>query len=98
MCRLIKVAGDSLFPEYKEGDFVLVSKIPFLFRHPRPGDIVVFRLPDYGTLIKKIYHVESDTGAIEVRGTTITSIDSRVFGPIPNNSLLGKVVWHITRP
>ena len=47
---------------------MLVSKIPFLFRHPRPGDIVVFRLPDYGTLIKKIYHVESDTGAIEVRG------------------------------
>jgi len=98
MCRLIKVVGDSLLPEYKEGDFVLVSKIPFVFRRPSPGDVVVFRHPTYGTLIKKIDRVDHGTGMIEVRGTSAASVDSRVFGLVPASSLLGRVLWQITQP
>ena len=42
MLKFIKVSGKSLLPEYREGDFVLVAKIPFFLRHIRQGDIVVF--------------------------------------------------------
>ena len=31
MLKFLKVAEDSLAPEFQSGDFVLVSKIPFLF-------------------------------------------------------------------
>jgi hypothetical protein len=98
MCRLFRVVGDSLLPEYREGDFVLASKIPFLFRPPLVGDVVVLSHPAYGTLIKRISHVDHTSGVIEVRGTFAGSIDSEMFGPVPVRSLLGKVLLHISQP
>ena len=45
MLKILKVTEDSLAPEYQNGDFVLVSKIPFLFVPPSPGDIIAFHQP-----------------------------------------------------
>jgi signal peptidase I len=96
MLRLLKVTGNSLTPEYQEGDFVLISKIPFLFVPPSPGDIIAFYQAGYGLLIKSIQQVSSD-GSLNVIGTPSESIDSRVFGPVRRESILGKVIWHIRR-
>lgn len=96
MLRLLKVTGDSLTPEFQEGDFVLVSKIPFLFTPPSPGDVIAFNQAGYGLLIKRIQHIAPD-GRINVTGTHTESIDSRVFGPVRRESILGKVIWHIQR-
>lgn len=93
MLRLLKVTGDSLTPEYQGGDFVLVSKIPFLFSPPAPGDVVAFHQPGYGTLIKRIHDITPD-GKLDVMGSHPGSVDSRVFGPIHRANLLGKVIWH----
>jgi signal peptidase I len=96
MLRLLKITGDSLTPEFQEGDFVLVSKIPFFFSSPKTGDIIAFHQPGYGLLIKRIQSIERD-GRIEVIGSHPESIDSRIFGPILKKEICGKVIWHIHR-
>jgi len=94
MLRLLKIWGESLTPEYLNGDFVLVSKIPFLFSPPSPGDVIAFHQPGYGLLIKRIQN-RSEDGAVNVIGNHPESVDSRVFGPVRKTDILGKVIWHI---
>ncbi len=95
MFRILKISGDSLTPEYRNGDFVLVSKIPFLLRPVRAGDIVAFRQPGYGLLIKMVERLAPQGGGVFVVGTQPDSVDSRVFGEISPRQIVGKVIWHI---
>jgi nickel-type superoxide dismutase maturation protease len=97
MLRLLKISGDSLSPEFKHGDFVLVSKIPFYFSPPTTGDVVAFHQPGYGLLIKRIHGVNA-SGDIEVIGTHPESVDSRIFGAVMPKNIIGKVIWHIQKP
>jgi nickel-type superoxide dismutase maturation protease len=97
MCRFLRISGDSLVPDYREGDFVLVCRIPFLIGRIKPGHVVAFRHPDYGTMIKKVAALVPD-GRLFVTGTGRHSVDSRRFGPIARDTLIGRVVWHIHRP
>ncbi|MCC6147709.1 MAG: hypothetical protein IT308_09100 [Anaerolineaceae bacterium] len=95
--KLIKVTGSSLEPAFSAGDFVGISRIPFLFTAPAAGDVVVFRKAPYGTLIKTIACVEPGGKELHVLGTHADSIDSRNFGPIPFETVQGKVIWHIRK-
>ncbi|MEJ2707678.1 MAG: S26 family signal peptidase [Anaerolineales bacterium] len=98
MIRLVKVSGDSLLPVYREGDFVLISKIPFFFHSLSKGDVIVFRHEIYGTMIKLVQRVDPEKDQIFVVGTREQSVDSRQFGPVQRKDLLGKVIWHIPKP
>jgi len=98
MLRIIKVTGESLSPEYKEGDYVVVTTIPFFFDSLKQGDMVVFRHPVYGTMVKRVEQVCSDGQEIFVIGSHPQSVDSRQFGPIPKEWVTGKVLWHIAKP
>ena len=98
MCRLLRVTGESLFPVYNEGDFVLISKIPFSFNAIRPGDVVVFRHPVYGIMIKRVAQISPDRKLYTVLGSHELSVDSRQFGPVERQAMLGKVLWRIKRP
>ena len=98
MLRIIKVTGQSLSPEYEEGDYVVVTTLPFFFDSLKQGDKVVFRHPVYGTMIKQIQHIDPQTGDLFVIGTHPQSTDSRQFGAIPLSWLTGKVLWHIPKP
>ena len=95
MISVLKVEGKSLSPDYHEGDFVLVLKIPFLFNNIKPGDTLVFRHAEYGTMIKKVECFDKQTDEITVVGTHQFSVDSRRFGPIQKQDVVGKVVWRI---
>ena len=96
MLKLLKITGDSLTPDYQNGDFVIISKIPFLFTPPSPGDIIAFRQPGYGQMIKRIQQITPD-GEVNVIGSHPESIDSREFGPVRKETILGKVIWHIRK-
>jgi signal peptidase I len=96
MLRLFKITGKSLEPIYNEGDFVLVSKIPFLVRQPRRDDIVVFRHARLGILIKRVERV-TDRRELYVSGTRPSSHDSDDFGVIPFTDVIGKVIGRIKR-
>ncbi len=98
MLRLLKVQGDSLYPSYREGDYVLIARIPLISFKPHPGDIVVFRHPSLGTLIKRVEYVSSQQGSVFLIGTHPDSVDSRQFGMVPIKDLLGKVIWRIPKP
>jgi signal peptidase I len=98
MLRVIKVTGDSLYPRIRQGDFVVISKIPFLLNSLRPGDVVVFQHTILGILIKQIERISADRQSFFVMGTAPDSVDSRQFGAIRRHDLLGKVIWHIPGP
>ncbi len=97
MLRLLKIRGDSLAPDYTQGDFVLVSNIPFLFSDLVPGDVIAFRQPGYGLLIKRIQGVD-EAGGLNVIGNHPESVDSRTFGAVRRSNILGKVIWHVRKP
>ena len=98
MLRRIKVSGNSLSPDFSEGDFVITVKIPLFLRFLRQGDVVVFTQPPYGTMIKKVEWVDPILNQVFVIGMHKNSIDSRTFGPVSSQNLIGKVFWHIRRP
>ncbi len=96
MLRFFKIRGDSLAPEFSQGDFVLVSKIPFLLAPPARGEVIAFHQPGYGLLIKRIESITPE-GGLNVTGVNPDSIDSRTFGPVRQEAVVGKVIWHIRK-
>lgn len=95
MFRLLKIRGHSLYPEYRDGDYVLTARVPFPSGKIKSGNVIVFRQPVHGLLVKRVHKVLDDGTAFEVRGTQIDSTDSRNFGPVPLSQVEGKVIWHI---
>jgi signal peptidase I len=95
--RLLKIRSHSLHPDYQEGDYILAAGFPFPSGKIRVGDVIVFRQPGYGTLVKRVGQVLDGGRAFDVRGTQIESTDSRNFGPVPRERVSGKVIWRIRR-
>jgi phage repressor protein C with HTH and peptisase S24 domain len=98
MFKLLKVTGSSLLPDYREGDFVVTFKVPFLKHRYRRGDVVVFDHAQYGLMIKRVDRITPDGSQLIVKGTHPLSTDSRKFGPIDAGNTLGKVIWHVEKP
>jgi phage repressor protein C with HTH and peptisase S24 domain len=96
MLRLLKVSGRSLWPLYEDGDYVLAVH-PRLAGPIRPGDVVVFRNPVYGTMIKQVERLLPESDEIYVVGTHDQSVDSRQFGAISRQAVIGKVICRIKR-
>lgn len=85
------VAGDSMRPTLAPGDYLLVSLMAYARSRPSPGDIVVVRDPERVgmTLIKRI--AATSEGAYVVLGDNgSASRDSRAFGPVPRDDILGR--------
>ena len=97
MVKLLKVSGASLEPSYQDGDFVIISKIPILFKLIRTGDVIVFRHEIYGRLIKRIDRLVPEQDGYYVLGTRLDSIDSRLIGVVAKKDVIGKVIWHISK-
>lgn len=93
MIRIMRITGDSMSPDYQDGDFVFLMN---LFRgRIKRGDVIVFINQLYGTLIKRVEKI-TDEG-IYVLGTGENSLDSRRLGPVNPAAVQGKVIWNIHR-
>jgi len=82
-----------MIPHLQPGDELLVDPRAYRQQSPQVGDIVVAYRPDRTdiTMIKRIAAVEQD-GRLLLRGDNPTSsTDSRSFGPVPCENILGKV-------
>ena len=97
MLRLLRITGHSLGPDYRPGDFVLLGTAPWWRRRLRPGQVVAFRHPEHGLLIKRIVRLLPG-GDVWVEGDHPASLDSRRFGPVPPEAVLGRVLAHIRAP
>ncbi len=81
-------------PSLSTNERVLVSRIAYWFSKPKTGDLVVLRDPrePERLLIKRID--ETHGNSFEVAGDNVdASTDSRTFGPVPADLILGKVVF-----
>lgn len=81
-------------PTISQGQTVLVSAVPYLFSKPKIGDIVAFKKNEK-VFIKRINKIDpsADGEKYFVSGDNKNdSFDSRRFGWITKENILGKVV------
>ena len=100
--RRFVVRDTSMSPTLRPGDRVVALQWRWqprvgdvvVFRD-KVGDIVVFREPDAHLTfaVKRIVRIETDE-QLSVRGDNANvSRDSREFGPVPRNLIVGKVIY-----
>jgi signal peptidase I len=70
------VSGTSMYPNFQNGDYVLVDELTYRIRPPERGEVIVFHDPqDYGTyFIKRIIGLPNDK--VVIGSDTITVYDS----------------------
>jgi signal peptidase I len=107
----VEVAGESMAPGLHHGDWLLVDPTPA--RWPRRGTLVVVREPDtYLVVVKRVAARPGDRirrsgepptplGATEAwlaSDAPDGAIDSRRYGPVDLERLLGRVAWRYGPP
>lgn len=62
-----RVSGESMFPNFKDGDFIITDKLTYKFADPHKGDVVVFKNPrnENEDFIKRIMGVPGDRLKVE---------------------------------
>jgi len=101
---LMITQGRSMLPTIKPGSLLVVNKAAYGFRvpglglyifrwsSPRPGDLLVFYTPLGERAVKRCHSVYEE-GTLFVRGDNdLESFDSRSYGLVPTDHILGKVV------
>jgi nickel-type superoxide dismutase maturation protease len=87
-----KISGDSMIPTFRDGDVLLVNRLAYWFRRPQKGEVIALQDPRDGkTLIKRIKKIEKDTYFV-LGDNKLHSTDSREFGMIGKNLIIGKVL------
>lgn len=89
----VLVRGPSMAPALRHGDQLVVLRRSTA----RPGHVVVVRLPDPpgGFGVKRLVRVVDD-GALWVEGDNpFGSTDSRAYGPLPAEALVGVAIARI---
>ncbi len=114
--KTIQVSGLSMFPTFKNGQRVLVSKAYWLIGPIKDKDVVVLKDPGGpGDIIKRVYKMggeeveweyRPDSAPFRPQGKYVVpegdvyllgdnrpaSEDSRKFGPVPMDKIIGKVL------
>ena len=86
------VEGESMAPSVSPGEHVLVNRAIYWISKPKAGDLVVMQDPrePKRLLLKRID--EARENSFEVVGDNpMASTDSRTFGPVPRDLIVGKV-------
>ena len=96
--------GHSMVPAIKPGTILLVSKVFYgiklpgsstyllQWRIPRKGDIVVFYTPLGEIAVKRCGETLSGDTFYAVGDNQDHSYDSRNYGSVPNNNIIGRVL------
>lgn len=66
------VSGSSMYPTFKNGDYLIVDKMSYKFKEPARDDVVIFRYPNDTTkfFIKRIIGLPGET--VDIDGSTVT--------------------------
>jgi signal peptidase I len=95
--------GESMEPAIRNGKLLLVLKTAFGFRppgarsyvlrwaRPRKGDVVVFYTPKGDIAVKRCGEV-FETTFFALGDNAASSYDSRYYGPVPLDNIIGKAV------
>ncbi len=71
------VDGESMFPTFQNGNYLIVDELTYDFSKPKRGDVIVFRYPGDPSIfyIKRIIGLPNETVTIKNGLTTITEPD-----------------------
>ncbi len=94
------VSGRSMEPTFKPNQTLLVSSIPYFFREPKVGEVVVVKDPrdpstssgQGGRLLLKRIDKKRKEEYFVVGDNPKQSTDSKDFGWITNKEIIGKVI------
>src|SRR5262245_28908196 len=95
--QIFRVAGRSMEPEFREGDFVVISKLPLTLKYMRPGKRIAFVHSKYGMLIKKVQEYNPVLKLLWATGINRLSSHCDEIGPIPVKNVIGEVIGHIRK-
>ena len=94
-----RVEDESMRPTLNPGDYVLVNRWAYRSRLPSPGDLVVVVDPEVPTrfIVKRVSET-FDAGEVRLTGDNeAVSRDSRTFGPVARERIVGKVWLRLRR-
>ncbi len=97
MFRIIKVSGESMSPDFNDGDYVLVSRIPLFLGRVKVNSIIVFDTLKYGILIKKVSSIDSQNGHFLFTGINQNSLSTDKIGTIQKKDIIGSVIFHFKK-
>ncbi|MCL2007311.1 MAG: S26 family signal peptidase [Treponema sp.] len=96
--------GHSMAPAIKPGTILFVSRLFYGVRLPwsgnyilqwrsvQEGDVVVFYTPHGDIAVKRCMEILPGGTFIAIGDNSIQSYDSRNYGPIPRNNIIGRVL------
>jgi signal peptidase I len=72
------VSGDSMFPTFKDGQYLIVDQISYLLGNPSRGDVAIFKFPQDTSkfFIKRVIGLPGETVEIKGQDVFITPKDS----------------------
>lgn len=72
------VRGESMAPNFSDGDYLIIDEISYRFSEPQRGDTIIFRFPDNPSqfYIKRIVALPGEKITIENSSITITNQDN----------------------
>ncbi|MDR2730496.1 MAG: signal peptidase I [Treponema sp.] len=97
--------GQSMEPAVKNGAVLVVSRLRYGFRlpwrqkylvkwaKPKAGEVVVFYTPMGELAVKRCAAVLPE-GFIAEGDNELASFDSRAYGPVPADNIIGKVLGY----
>lgn len=93
--RRVRVEGRSMLPTLQIGDHLIVDPRAYRSCAPRAGEVVIARHPlEERELVKRVERVEA-AGLWLASDNPAEGNDSRHFGAIAPDSILGKVVARV---
>jgi signal peptidase I len=71
-----EVLGNSMYPTYKNGEYLMANKLTYRFGEPKRGDVIIFKYSDTQDFIKRIIGIPGDTimvkdGKVYVNGSKL---------------------------
>ena len=91
--KRFRVTGNSMLPLLQPGEEILVNLSAYQKSFPEVGDIVVANHPNRPNfqIVKRVTLVNEDGNCFLIGDNPTESTDSRSFGTVNPNKILGKV-------
>ena len=93
--RLYVISGPSMRPTLEPGDRVFLDPRAYAKRTPEPGEVVLARHPDQPLEIAKRVSRVDESGVHLVGDNPEQSSDSRSFGPVQVEALIGRITVRV---
>jgi signal peptidase I len=96
--------GSSMAPAIRPGTVLLISRLRYGLRlpgfrsylarwdSPAPGEVVVFYTPEGSVAVKRCAGLSEGGAFIALGDNGAQSFDSRSYGPVPVDNIIGKVL------